>query len=320
MRRPLPARTVRRMLAILLTVAVLAGIGGAAWAQWASHVTFSAGVSSGTWGPSPTPTPTPTGSPSSTPIPTPTPTSPPPTAAIIAPGASTVMTGVVWTHSDGTALVPTTQASNRGRQMCANVTVRGASSTAATWSLLIDISGAPFNTEVPNFVYSGDWTLGRADDTHMVVTGTSKLASSQTLTVSLCNYFLQKTLVPASTSGPWTAATSAPYWSQDRSRACTDLTVTGTITDMQSYPFFFGWDTQIDLRPAAQLYQGGKGAAPNTATFAPQPNQGDNYVINDSTGQSWWQTYQDTFRLSSGITTALQGNGSTTITACVFKN
>lgn len=306
-------RTVRRTLGVLLTVVVLAGLGGAAWAAWSAKVTVTAGVSSGTWTTSPTPTPS--NSPEST-------TTPNASTGIITVGnTTTTMSDVTWTDFSGNALTPGTSASNPGRQTCALVQVRGTGATASPWRLDVDISGAPFYGENPGFVYDGAWALSQSDSSTVTLTGTSSLTSAQSVQVRLCNYWIH-TSVPSTTTGTWTATTSDPQWNADSSRVCQTVTIAGTATDLNTTPFYYGWDTTLDLGPAAELYLQRTGRQPDTTVFSPDPQYGYAYAIDgDSSGSgSWRNSFASTVRLSNGKTTALLGTGSTSVTACVFNN
>lgn len=306
-------RAVRRTLGVLLTVVVLAGLGGAAWAAWSAKVTVTAGVSSGTWTTSPTPTPS--SSPEST-------TTPATSTGIITVGnTTTAMSDVTWTDFSGNALTPGTSANNVGRQMCAVLQVSGTSTTPSPWSLNVDISGAPFYGAYPGFVYDGAWALSQPDSSTVTLTGTSSLTSAQSIQVRLCNYWIQ-TSVPSTTTGTWTATTSDAQWNADSSRVCQTVTITGTATDLNVAPFYFGWDTTLDLSSAAALYAQTTGRQPDTTLFSPDPQYGYAYVIDgDSSGSgSWRNSFASTVRLSNGKTTALLGTGSTSVTACVFNN
>lgn len=309
------ARTVRRALGVLLTVVVLAGLGGAAWAAWSARVTVTAGVSSGTWTSTPVPTPSPSGSTN--------PTTPPATGTgIITVGnATTAMSEVTWTDFSGNALTPGTSASNPGRQTCALVQVRGTGATASPWSLDVDISGAPFYGTNPGFVYDGAWTLTQPNPTTLTLMGTSPLTSAQSVQVRLCNYWIH-TSVPSTTTGTWTATTSDARWNADSSRVCQTVTITGTATDLNAAPFYFGWDTTLDLSSAAALYAQTMGRQPDTTVISPDPQYGYAYVIDgdSSDSGSWRNSFSSTVRFSSGKTTALLGTGSTSVTACVFNN
>lgn len=309
------ARTVRRTLGVLLTVVVLAGLGGAAWAAWSARVTVTAGVSSGTWTSTPVPTPSPSGSTN--------PTTPPATGTgIITVGnATTAMSEVTWTDFSGNALTPGTSASNPGRQTCALVQVRGTGATASPWRLDVDISGAPFYGTNPGFVYDGAWTLSQPNPTTLTLTGTSPLTSAQSVQVRLCSYWIHAP-VPAAPSGAWTATTGDPQWSADHSRVCQTLSITGTATDLTAAPFYVGWDTTLDLTAAAALYATTTGRQPDTTVFTPDPQYGYAYVIdgNASGSGAWRNSFAPHVELANGTTTALLGTGSTSVTACVFNN
>lgn len=306
-------RTVRRTLGVLLTVAVLAGIGGAAWAAWSTRVTVIAGVSSGTWTTTPTPSPTDPGD--ST-------TAPTANTGIISVGNSTTaMSDVTWTDSSGNPLTSGTSADNPGRQTCAVLEVHGTSQTPSPWSLDVDISGAPFYGTNPGFAYDGAWTLSQRDSSTLTLTGTASLTDTQSVKVRLCNYWIHAS-VPSTTTGPWAASTSDAQWNADSTRVCQTLTVTGTATDLNATPFYFGWDTTLDLTSAAAVYTQTTGRQPDTTVFTPDPQYGYAYAIDgdSTTSGSWRNSFASTVSLSNGTTTALLGTGSTSVTACVFNN
>ena len=90
------------------------------------------------------------------------------------------------------------------------------------------------------------------------------------------------------------------------------VVVTATPTDAPP-PFFFGWTTDVDLRPAkAALAEAG--GTPKKVTWSPQPNGTPNYSATPIDAAS----PPDMYRVVSGFEYTLRaGGGPATISVCV---
>lgn len=320
-------RTTRALLAGVLVVLLLGG-GVAGASGWFDQAHFSAGVSSGTWTSAPTPEPSPSSGDGDqgdgTPQPSPQPSTPgggqtPADRVITAGNANTVVASVVWTEKDGGAITSATSAGNAGRELCAAVVVTGSTDSPATWQLAVDLSGAPFYGERPNLHYESEWRATAEDSANLELTGRDAISVSQTRTIHLCNFWLHGQLPVA--DGFSMPHPSAPVWTGGTpglGDLCVEMTVSGTVTDLEANPFFFGWSHTLDLTDALTEYNLHSTAPVRNVVFTPGPQSGHAYRI-DGAGSDW-MPFRSSYELSSGVLTALRGTASTTIRACLTPN
>lgn len=327
------ARLTTRTLIVGVLVVVLLGGGVAGAASlWSSRVQVSAGVSSGTWTSTPTPEPSPSSSDgdqgSGTPQPSPQPSTPgggqtPADRVITAGNANTVVTSVTWADDRiGTAPVPGTSQTNRSRGFCATVVISGVDTAPGPWALTVDLSVPPFEGNAPD---TGEWsdggtvTVSRQGDT-LFLTGVQQdwahpdISSAQTRTLMLCtnNLGWQVGTVPFDTY--WTASQTPPYWDEANGRACTVLTVRGTVTDLGANPFYFGWSRVVDLSATKELFAEEHGTQGKGLSSSPQTSGGDNFSVRRGSGDG---LVADQYTLTSSFNSAIRGTGQYPVTICV---
>lgn len=227
--------------------------------------------------------------------------------------ATTVISDIAWT-------VPRTD------RFCADVTVTGTSSTPQPWQLNVDLTRSPFNgvSVADVTVRRGQKAQGPGDT--MIVTGTTRpgrpfnannnnspITDAQQAIPQLCvsnatpaqgDLAWYTVAVTEGTGADWTAA-----------RACLTVTVTTTVTDLALNPFFYAWQTTLDLAPALARITSA-GGTPDAVDWAPNAG-GDNFT----TAPTVYDPVQPSYAITSGSRTALRGQGSgdetATLTACV---
>lgn len=311
------ARTVKRTLGVLLTVVVLAGLGGAAWAAWSARVTVTAGVSSGTWTTTPTPEPSVS--------PTPSAPSGPSADGVIAPGDnSEFTTSVVWKNSvNGQLSDPAdgNSSTNGNQTQCAVVTVRTtiSASERAAWTIIADYSKAPYSGTRPNLTSSGNVT--DVDATHLRITGwNSQEPGGTTTTVKLCDSTVRQAAdfgensYSVSTSNPVNATVN------NQNAYCSTVTVTGARS-VEDYPFYYGWSTEVDVAGIASAYFTRYGSSSLIVHFRNPPSAGTyNYTVNGAQGDSLvYDSAASTYTVASSSASALQGHGTYSFDACVTR-
>lgn len=326
--------TTRTLLAGVLVVMLLGG-GVAGASGWFDEAHFSAGVSSGTWTSTPTPEPSPSSTDgdqgSGTPQPSPRPSTPgggqtPADRVITAGNDHTVVSSVTWADDRaGTAPVPGTSQTNRSRGFCATVVISGADTAPGPWALTVDLSVPPFEGNAPN---TDDWgnggtvTVSRQGNT-LFLTGVQQdwahpdISSAQTRTLVLCtsNLGWQVETVPEDTY--WKASQTPAYWDEANGRACTVLTVQGTVTDLGANPFYFGWSRVVDLSATKELFALKNGGTQGEGlSSSPQTAGGDNFKVQRGPGDG---PVADQYTLTSSFNSAIRGMGEYSVTICVTR-
>ena len=322
----------RRAVATLLTIAgFLTTAGGitATSAAWTDDATFSIQASTATTSTTTTTTTTTTTAPPVTtttapptttttaPATTTTTTSPPPTPTVLPGGISvvdpkiTVISGIVWDIS-------------KPHQVCAEVRITGASSTAQHWQLRMNLAVPPWYLSPTSKVQTnGTATIAVENDRSLLITGQTRggkfdprtnntpLTNQQTAVISLCN---RNAPPPLPGESSWYSIAQVPsVWTD--TQACVVVTATSLRTDLTTSPFYFGWVGTVDLRAARDRIIGAY-RVPDNVTWSPNPN-GNNFTV-DSTVFS---PPQDTYKITSGYDSALRPRGggadSYSITVCV---
>ena len=107
--------------------------------------------------------------------------------------------------------------------------------------------------------------------------------------------------------------------------ACEVVKITGTVTDLNANPFYFGWSTAVDLRPAkawitksapytsTNTGDGNRAHTLNYVGFTPDPSQGYQYNINPTANSP----VPDSYAMTSGQQTSIRGTQSVSIKYCV---
>lgn len=311
--------TARTLVIGILTVTLLgAGVAGAA--GWFDDAQFRAGVSSGSWSPTPGPTVPPKPSPGPT-----TPDHTVPADGAFQPGNSrTEISAVTWTDGGGAEITSGTSASNPGRQECAAVTVRGradssAAETSTPWQVLVDYTQAPYHGERPNFGWVEGQHVSDADATHFLISGVVTLSPGQQQVVQVCNYW-QYAQLPAA-EGISDITVGDPWWTGTgvgEGDLCVEVDVIGTVTDLTADPFFHGWSHQVDLSEATRIYRSARPTDPSHVVFTPGPEGGYSYRIDSESTD--WMPFRQAYQLSSSTTTFLRGTGSVSLRACLTQN
>lgn len=232
---------------------------------------------------------------------------------ITAGNGTTVISEIAWT-------VP------RTNRFCADVTVTGTSSTPQPWQLSIDLTRSPFNGVSVDDVTVRRGEKAQGPDDTMIVTGTTRpgrpfnprsnntpITDFQQATPRLCvsnatpaqgNPSWYTVTVTEGTGGDWTAT-----------RACLTVTVTTTVTDLALNPFFYAWQTTLDLAPALDRITSA-GGTPDAVDWTPSAG-GSNF----DTTPTIYNPVQPSYAITSGDRTAIRGQGSgdetATVTACV---
>jgi len=302
-------RSVRRTITVLLlTVAVLIGAGSAAWAAWSARVTVSAGVSSGTWS-----TPPSTDPESGTGL---------KGDRILTPAQGIAFTTpVTWTDwtQDGPAAVADSLngPANRGRRMCAQVTVRSAGDEASPWRVVIDYSGAPYYGEKPTY---WDGIVTDLDDHRIQITSYQPLAPGTIASLSLCYAgFTAPAAVTA--QAPWHVAQGDLRSDTlgGNAAVCRTVTVTGD-TDTATYPFYYGWTATVDPSDLASAFRKLHGTDAHYFSVSPDPGGGEQMTVDGATtGRIPLDDASSAHTIGSGWQTALQGRGVYTFSACVTQ-
>lgn len=324
-------RTTRTLLAGVLVVLLLGG-GVAGASGWFDEAHFSAGVSSGTWTATPTPEPSSGdgdqggGTPESSPEPsTPGGADSAGTAAtrVIVPGdEQTVITSLTWTDALGNAPVSGNSTDVGGTwstRLCAVVSVTSTATVWTPWSLHVNLSGQPFDGAISSgFTKGGGATnvvVTPGNSRYDLITGSSNGASpdvqwnsdwnnrylmqGRTVTFTLCT----NAPIPSPADPGYYTVVPGPVTVQD-SDYCLPLTVTGK-QDISENPFFFGWETDVDLT--------------GLLTDVSQAGRAVNYISWTPTSGVTVQQDSDVstlYHVRSGALTSIRGGGSVTVTAC----
>lgn len=229
---------------------------------------------------------------------------------VVSPGDSTTLEDVAWTSPP-----------NPNSQVCTTISVRGQSATPAPWSVTLNLAGAPF-FGASFLYYTGatqvafQYSPGSATVTG-VGTGSpwnpsysnSTLTSAQTLTFTICG---QPAGAPTVQDASWRSVSQVMQGTWTPTLACVAMTVTGTV-DPVAYPFFFGWQANLDLTGAKQHIVN-SGRTVNYVSWNPAPSGGYQF----STDPAATNPVADVYAITSGTMTALRGTSSQTITACVY--
>ncbi|MBH0130276.1 hypothetical protein [Salinibacterium sp. NK8237] len=266
-------------------------------AAWTDPVEFVAEATSGTWG-STSPTPS--------------------SIVIVAGNTNTSLDSTVWN-------IPSSSADS---SFCVVVTVRGTTSTSAAWQLQADMTLPPFNgrTGSSGVYYQGSTqasfaTTNQSPST-LLISGKSNgsatwnasynnalITDVQPLTITIC---VSNTPIAATGAASYYSVTQSPTTWTD-TKACVAITATGTVTDLEANPFFFGWVATANLAGAkSRITSAGKTV--NYVGWSPAPSSGYEF----STSPTTYNPVADSYSITSGRTTAIKGTQSSTITACVY--
>ncbi|MGA7759847.1 MAG: hypothetical protein WCA57_18555 [Ilumatobacteraceae bacterium] len=227
---------------------------------------------------------------------------------------TTAITDIAWTVNSPT-------------RFCVEVTVTGTSSTPQPWQLDVDLTRSPFNGVTVNDVTVQRGQKAQGPGNTMIVTGTmrpgrpfnpnnnnSPITDAQQALPRMC----VTTATPALGDPSWYTVTVTQGTGRNwrARRACLTVTVTTTVTDLASNPFFYGWQTTLDLAPAFARITGA-GGTPEAVTWSPGPSGGSNFTTVPTT----YDPVQPTYAITSGPNLAIRGQGSgsetATLTACV---
>ncbi|GAA2518534.1 SipW-dependent-type signal peptide-containing protein [Rarobacter incanus] len=244
-------------------------------------------------------------------------------ADVMQPGNSNTQTGPgAWT-------VPAAPESSH--EGCVQFNVTGTSATPEVWEVHADLTKPPFAgmSGSGGFYNPGpvQTTIGTlpGDSTTLVLRGVSNggstwnaeynnkyLTSSQTINVKICSSSLP---VPAQGNSNWTTiAVTHGTWTD--TQACLVVTVTGTVTDTDANPFYFGWTYALDMTPAKQRITGA-GKTVNYVGWVPSVGDGGNdWSIGLAPAHN--NPVANTYTVTSKRTTAVRGTGTVTVTACVY--
>jgi hypothetical protein len=142
---------------------------------------------------------------------------------------------------------------NGGKQVCFTAVVTGTTTPAKPWTVDVHVNSRPFNGDSAAADYQLDtwnnyqWVTTTAVDGILQIRGTgpkATIALGQTYTVSVCNYDTPPPVYDAALT--YTYATS---FATDVNNAC----VTATVGVSNLYPFYAGWQFDIDLTPLFNL-------------------------------------------------------------------
>jgi len=212
-------------------------------------------------------------------------------------------------------------------KFCTVVTVTGTSSTPQPWQLNVDLTQPPFNGVGINEIKVKGGEKAQGVGNTMIVTGTMKpnkpfdpisnnspITNTQQAFPEMC---VSKG-TPAQGDPSWyTVAVTqgtGPDWSA--TRACLTVTVTTTVTDLALNPFYYAWQTNLDLAPALNRITSA-GGTPASVQWSPGSAGGKNFDTTPTT----YNPVQPSYAITSGTNTAIRGQGSgdetATLTACV---
>ncbi|WEG10104.1 hypothetical protein PU630_06005 [Microbacterium horticulturae] len=203
---------------------------------------------------------------------------------------------------------------------CSTFTVSTESSEPVTWSVIIDMTRAPYAgaTMQGDASYTklrGMWpakvVADPDDDSQALLVGESgqeTVVAGQPRSVGIC---IDNPLIRPPGDSSWYDVSVEHGTSWGAPEACLDVTFTGK-QDLDTYPFYFGWETTLDLsEPLALLADAG--VTPDGIAWSPDPSQGYNYnatALDDG-------RVPTKYRLTSGLADSIRGTESFTLTACV---
>ncbi len=224
---------------------------------------------------------------------------------------NTVISGIVWDIS-------------KPHQVCAEVRITGASSTAQPWQLRMNLAVPPWYFSPTSKVQTnGTATVAVENGTTLLITGQTRggkfdprtnntpLTNLQTAVVSLCN---RNAPPPLPAEASWYSIAQVPsVWTD--TQACVVVTATSLRTDLTTSPFYFGWVGTVDLRAARDRIIGAF-RVPDNVSWSPNPN-GNNFTV----ASTQFSPPQDSYKITSGYDSALRplggGADSYSITVCV---
>jgi hypothetical protein len=227
---------------------------------------------------------------------------------------TTVIGGIAWTITSPT-------------QFCAVVTVTGTSSTPQPWQLDVDLTHPPFNGVGVSQVTVTRGRKAQGPGSTMIVTGTTRAnrpfnANNNNTPITNTQQAFPRMCVSAATppqgDPSWytEAVTQGTGANWTATRACLTVTITTTVTNLALNPFFYGWQTSLDLAPALARITGA-GGTPDAVTWSPGPSGGSNFT----TAPTTYNPVQPSYAITSGPNLAIRGQGSgretATLTACV---
>ncbi|QAV70490.1 hypothetical protein ESZ53_08590 [Salinibacterium sp. UTAS2018] len=291
-------RVLLASIALAAVALLLAGATAAApqktVAAWTDPAVFVAEATTGTWAS----------------------TAPTPSSIVIVPGnTATVLDSTVWD-------IP---ASPTSAGFCVDVTVRGTDATPRAWQLNADMTLPPFNgqTGTGGIYYSGSTqaSFSTTAPSALVISGSGSGGSNWNASYNnrLLTETQQITITICVSNPPIAAPGSTSYYSVSQTRttwtdtqACIVTTATGTVTDLQANPFFFGWQATVNLTAAKnRILSAGKTV--NYVGWSPSPGSGYQFT----TVPTVYNPPADSYAITTGRATAIKGTQSSTITACV---
>ena len=206
------------------------------------------------------------------------------------------------------------------REVCATVSVTGATSTKRDWAIRVNLATAPWYGSAPGQIaVDGTGVVAAESPTSILITGWSgngrfdprsnntPISNKETALVSICNAAAP---VPPPADLSWYSTTQAPtgVWTADE--ACVAL----TVTVVRASPFFSGWAAPLDLA-AAKAHIVDSGGTPGYVDWSPNPDGAADFEVSPPT----FDPPPDSFLLISGYDQALRLSDapSSSITACV---
>lgn len=226
---------------------------------------------------------------------------------ISAANASTVISDIAWNIATP-------------RQVCATVSVTGATSATSDWAIRVNLATAPWYGSAPGQIaVDGSGGVVAESASSILVTGRSgngrfdprtnntPISNKETALVSICN---DDAPVPPPADLSWYSTSQAPSGEWSATRACVVL----TVSVERSSPFFSGWVAPLDLA-AAKAHIVDAGGTPGSVDWSPYPTGADDFEVSPAT----FVPPLDSYLLISGYDLALRSSDapSQSVTACV---
>jgi hypothetical protein len=243
------------------------------------------------------------------------------------PGDGDVSDGGISEGNENTAIDDIVWNPTNPNQFCTTITVTGTSAIPEHWQLTVDLTRAPFNGVAWNQVNVQRGNGAAGPNNTLIVTGTtspgnpfnpnwnnSPITNTQQAFPQLCVYSTSPS--PGDPSWYTVSVTQGTGSQWSARRACLTVTATTTVTDLALNPFYYSWQTDLNLAPAIARIRS-LGGTPDAVEWSPWPSGGYNF----NTTPTIYNPVQPSYAITSGTTTALRGQGSgdesATLTACV---
>ena len=232
----------------------------------------------------------------------------PPSVGPLSPGNDdTVIAGVDWNVQNSNTV-----------GFCSTVSVTTESTTPVVWSVIVDLTQPPYaSASSVQAEYPGKLTIA-ADGKTAILSGaddyTSTVVAGSTVNPRLCIY---NPGAPAPADPSWYTVETTPLTDEWTDRqVCVRVTITGN-KNLEDFPFFFGWQTELDLSEAWDALVASSGP-PNNLDWSPSHGSGYNFAVTPHPSDAEGIARQ--YTLTSGTVAAIRGGGSFTITACLQHN